>query len=275
MYDTLILSGGGVKGLIYIGFIKKLEDNKILDNIKNVYGTSIGSLICLLINLNYTSSELINLVLNTNFELLYNLKIQNLFDNELYGLDNLNHLDNFLNFILSYKNIDKDITFSSLFEKTNINFGCIATKLFNFEETFMNHTTTPNVKIKDAILSSCALPIIFTKYYIKELDTHYIDGGFTNNFPIEYATTENKVLGVYIINANNLKNIIPNNFIEYCISILKGVHSKYSCYQQEKVKLYPDSKIINIDISNLCSTVNFKILENDKKKLIKIGYNLI
>lgn len=272
MYNSLILSGGGIKGMVYIGLIKKLEDKDLIKNIRIMYGTSIGSLLCLMLNLNYTSSELINLLINTNFELLYNLKIKSLFDNNCNGMDNMHYLSSFVDFILSYKNYDKNITFIELFKKTNIEFGCVATKLYNFEEFCFNYKKTPNIKVKDAILSSCALPIIFSKYYIKELESYFIDGGFVNNFPIEYSDFDNKILGVYLSNIQkNFKNIIPNNFVEYCISILKGIHSKYSILQQNKIKSYSQHHIISIDISNFCSTINFKISEHDKKKLIKIG----
>ena len=49
--DTLVLSGGGVKGLYYIGVLKKLEELNILKNINKFAGTSIGAFFSALISI--------------------------------------------------------------------------------------------------------------------------------------------------------------------------------------------------------------------------------
>ena len=41
--DTLVFSGGGAKGLYYIGILKKLEELNIINNINSIAGTSIGA----------------------------------------------------------------------------------------------------------------------------------------------------------------------------------------------------------------------------------------
>ena len=41
----LVFSGGGIKGISYIGIIKYLEDEDLLKNINTIVGTSIGSVL--------------------------------------------------------------------------------------------------------------------------------------------------------------------------------------------------------------------------------------
>ena len=71
--DTLVFSGGGIKGIHYIGILKRLEELNILKNITSLAGTSVGALFIVLITIGFTSTEL------TEFLSLFNLnKIKNI-----------------------------------------------------------------------------------------------------------------------------------------------------------------------------------------------------
>ena len=58
MIENLVFSGAGVKIYSLVGFIKCLDENDLLKNIKSVIGTSSGSLIATLIVLNLKYSEI-------------------------------------------------------------------------------------------------------------------------------------------------------------------------------------------------------------------------
>ena len=60
MIKNLAISGGGSMGIGIIGIIKYLENKHIIKNIKNYIGTSIGSLICFLLILGYTTNQIYN-----------------------------------------------------------------------------------------------------------------------------------------------------------------------------------------------------------------------
>jgi len=55
---NLVFEGGGVKGLVYLGVIKKLSEVGIIDNIKNVAGSSAGAITALALSLGYTTDQL-------------------------------------------------------------------------------------------------------------------------------------------------------------------------------------------------------------------------
>ena len=76
-YDTLILSGGSVKGYALIGSFKYLLDNKIieLNKLKHIIGASVGALMAL------------PLLMNVSIELFYKIIIQT--HVKLYDKDNL------------------------------------------------------------------------------------------------------------------------------------------------------------------------------------------
>ena len=51
MINNIVFSGGGIKGLIFIGCLKYLEENNLLKNIKAISGTSIGGVFSFLLNI--------------------------------------------------------------------------------------------------------------------------------------------------------------------------------------------------------------------------------
>ena len=55
----LALSGGGIKGTAHIGAIKAFEENQI--EISAVTGTSIGSIITVLVAMGYTADQMLDL----------------------------------------------------------------------------------------------------------------------------------------------------------------------------------------------------------------------
>ena len=80
--NTLCISGGGVKGISFLGALSYLLDKKHIDlnNIHTYIGSSVGSIISLLFVLGYSIDELIDFILNFNFEILEpNIKCENIF----------------------------------------------------------------------------------------------------------------------------------------------------------------------------------------------------
>ena len=70
---NLVLQGGGVKGLAYIGALRCLEENNYV--IKNIAGSSIGSVIGALIIAGYNSYELESIVNSIDYTKEYFSKL--------------------------------------------------------------------------------------------------------------------------------------------------------------------------------------------------------
>ena len=95
--NTIVFSGGGVKGIAYIGVLKYLEEiSKCSDydketcnipkiNISTVCGVSIGSIVGFLYILGYTFEELVKELDNLDLQKLKNFKINNVL--KKYGFD--------------------------------------------------------------------------------------------------------------------------------------------------------------------------------------------
>ena len=57
-YDTLVLPGSSTQGLVILGSIQYLSDNYLLNNITTYIGTSSGAIICYLLSIGYSASEI-------------------------------------------------------------------------------------------------------------------------------------------------------------------------------------------------------------------------
>ena len=75
MYKRVVLSGGGIKGIGYIGVLKALHEKEIVKNIEVLVGTSIGGFFALLIILNYTPAHLEKIFTEFNPQSLIEYKI--------------------------------------------------------------------------------------------------------------------------------------------------------------------------------------------------------
>ena len=60
IYDTICLSGGGIKGFSFIGALDYLQNKSFIDinKITNWVGTSAGSIVSYLFTLGYTIHEI-------------------------------------------------------------------------------------------------------------------------------------------------------------------------------------------------------------------------
>ena len=62
-FTSIVISGGAMKVVSTIGCFKYLEEQNMIQSIKNFVGTSAGSIICFFILLQYRSSDIINFMI--------------------------------------------------------------------------------------------------------------------------------------------------------------------------------------------------------------------
>lgn len=250
--NKLVLSGGGIKGIGFIGIIKGLEELYLLKNIKTFAGASIGTIICFLVIIGYTHNEIVKILKLFDFNKLYNFDINNLLVN--YGLNNGDSIINFLGELLKKKQINQNITLLELFNLTNKKFILTATNISKKTCEYLSYKTYPNLQVVQAIRMSISLPFIFTPIIMN--NDYYIDGGCSDNFPINIFKHQDKVLGIYIDNDSNS----INTFEDYGFNIINTLTTT-PIKNQNIIKL-----TININITK------FNISDNQKEDLIILGY---
>jgi len=294
MIENLVFSGGGTKCISFLGVLKYLEENDLDSNIKSIIGSSGGSIFSLVFVLDYTYNDLENLVLNLDLEILKDVSGENLinfFQN--YGLDTGNKIEHLIKLLITKKGLSENITFLELYTKTGKTLIVTGTCLNKQKTEYFNHINTPNMMVYKAIRISMSIPIIYNK--IDYNSNIYVDGGVSNNYPIDYFDDNlSKTLGFLIISKSDnelveIKGI--DSFMYYNLLILSSSidRSKYLLYKKNTVKLSctynnlkfnltKEEKLQNINNSYLITKDYFQNIlvkkEVQKKKSKKSNINL-
>jgi len=258
----LCFSGGGVKGICFIGVLEKLiEHKKIkLNKIDMYVGTSAGSIISFFLILGFTIEEMKEFIMTFNFSKL-NEEIDCINLIEKFGINNGEKIKLLFIKFLELKLNVQDITFKELFNETQKKILIIGTNLTKNQEELFSVDTTPNMSVITAIRISISIPVIFTPVMYN--NSLYVDGALVNNFPINYCPKD-KTFGIYVKNSNN--NIEINSmqsFIIKCINITSDTIS---------------GKNLNSDYKNIIKILNpkpelpqFELTLEYKKFLIELG----
>ena len=126
-FKELIISSGGNKGIAFIGVLNEIKKYYPINKINYYTGCSVGAIICVLLNMNYTINELNKIIFEINFEIFQDLKIINLF--EKCGLDDGTKFNNFLIALITNKNFNQNITFEELYKITNKTLTIVVTNI--------------------------------------------------------------------------------------------------------------------------------------------------
>lgn len=192
MYSLgLALSGGGSKGIAHAGVLKFLAENNIEPEV--LAGTSAGAIVATLYAAGKSPEEIVSF-----FKSVYFFKWTHFTFMKSGGII---HSDVFKKYLTP---IFQDRTIDDLDRKVHITATNILTGKL---EVFAG-----SVKVVDAVIASCAIPLVATPYKIN--GQLYSDGGILNNFPADVLQyIAKKIIGVYFlpqkeVKATDLKNVI-------------------------------------------------------------------
>lgn len=259
-YDTLVIAGGGLYGLMYLGAIKYYMEKDQLNDVKEYVGTSIGSILCILISLN-CNVEMIKTWLNENTLLHKNdINVFNIF--EKYGIDCGDRLTNVLESKLKDLTGKSYINFKTLHEITGKKVTITGVNVSKMCVEYFNHQTTPYMHVSKALRISCSIPIIFTPVELN--NDIYVDGGLLDNVPVNYVNKkENKILA---IKSKLLKTDI-NNILTFVSSMINTIR-----INNERINDTENVDIIEIDYDKNVPLISYDYTKYIDK-LITQGYN--
>ncbi|MES2813170.1 MAG: patatin-like phospholipase family protein [Bacteroidota bacterium] len=265
----LVLSGGGAKGLAHIGVLKEIERAGI--KIDYIGGTSMGAIVGGLYACGYTANELDSIFSRTNFDELIqdfvprgNKTFYEKRNDEIYALTlpfqklKLSVPKALSKGLYNYNLLSK-LTHNQRhirdFNKLSIPFLCIGTNIETGEEKIFNEGSLPL-----ALQASSAFPSLFSPV---EIDgNHYLDGGITNNYPVEEVIK----MGADIIIGVDVQDDLKKN---EDINGVTGIFAQMSNYQMLE-KMRDKKKLTTIyikpDIKGF-SVVSF----NQGKEIVKRG----
>jgi predicted acylesterase/phospholipase RssA len=262
--NTLVLSGGGIKGIAYIGVIKYLQENNILKNINKFIGTSIGAFFSILLIIGYTYENLLDFIILFDLTNLNKKNINNLLS--LFGIDSGKHFLIVLENMFISKKFDVNITMKELFDITKKELIVSGVCLNDRKCHYFSHVTHPNIKVITAIRISISIPIIFVP--VEYNNKLWVDGALMDNYPIHLCKSHlNTVLGVYLNDKFESSSI--DNYEDYFLSIIQCLINGVSDNLIDNYKL----NTINIDLK--INMLEEKININNIMDIINKGYEEI
>lgn len=264
---TLVLSGGGIKGIAQIGAIQYMYENNYINGLEYIIGTSVGSIIGLFICLKLKPSNVFDFFCGDFINMLNLNKI--CFESFLcnYGFNKTDKVKNFLDFLIK-KRLDKPnetITFADLYAYSNYRFDVVTTCINDKNMKIFNYIDTPNMDVIKAIIMSISIPGLFCP--IEYENKLYADGGLCYNYPINLINDYKNTIGIAFSEPNNIDNCIIDCLESYMYNII------LTFYKYQNNKLTKEQKDVTITIDNLnVEPFDFVISNEKKKELFDIGY---
>ena len=282
----LVISGGGMRGAVYIGALRYLYLENLHKNITHISGTSIGAFIGLAIAFKLDIEDIEDIVKTSiNDDKLCNIPYKNcikiITECGLTNIDLLtNHMKNKIE--KKYKNLDEKITFTYLAKRFGVNYYVSTTNIYTCKNKIFCLEDTPDVCVFKACSASMSIPLLFKPTKIG--DDYYYDGGLTNNLPINIFKNVpyDNILGL-LIHKSYHKKCDDINFPKPKISVLYLLKQLINIYEQKRVKIvmedhidddnidyyyipdnYPDIKLMNFEFKNkgIIMTLTDDVLNN-------------
>jgi predicted acylesterase/phospholipase RssA len=269
IFDSLVLEGGGMYGFYHIGALSYLYENGHLNSVKNFSGTSIGSVICYLLIIGCSPIEIL-LYLHTNQisqKLKNSMNLKNVIENK--GIINLDIIRKAISDVTCQK-IGKEITMSEVKKRFNKNLIICTFNYTKKQTEYITSDTHPDMPCLDALICSCSIPLLFDWF---DYDGYiYIDGGFTDNFPVEHQLIVGNVLGIVVKNKNEDKvsdAINKPNIIEFIYEMFN-----YPKFKKMQTQIENNKKLKLIEIENTeFNCFSFGLNAHTTLEMFSTGYN--
>jgi len=221
---NLVIGGGGIPGIAIAGVIDKLtqEHPNFLANIKRVHGVSVGAIAALLIALNFSAKDVIEMFSSINFKNLkdgaWGTQWYRLFN--YFGIYKGDALETLIEDFLSIKikkDLDsfplelketiakkpiKEITFADLKACGYKDLYVTVTEIYTLggiqktEKKCFSFENTPHTSVLLPLRASATAPTIFSPIYLKQSEKGeyvrdntghvFTDGGVADNFEINF-----------------------------------------------------------------------------------------
>jgi predicted acylesterase/phospholipase RssA len=270
-YNSLCLSGGAMRGFELLGAISYLSEIINLKSITKFYGTSIGSMICYLLAIGYSSTELLIEISKSKFwDKLRNLNVMQMIQDG--SCSSFTPIQEFLEKI-TIKKIGKLINMEQLKKEYGKELSVVTYNFTSKCKEVLNYENNPELPCITAIRMSSVLPFFFSPY--KYGDSFYLDGGLINPFPIDLIKEPKKSISICLSAGENESNILKmTNFnpIIYAKQVLDISISNMICDSIKKSKKI-GTELINIQNTNNMNSTNFNMTITEKLDLFSSGYN--
>jgi predicted acylesterase/phospholipase RssA len=273
----IVMAGGAYNGIYMVGVLKKLISESFfdIDNIKTIYGTSVGGLIGAILCLKEDWKIVVNYILDRPWDQALDLDADMLLEmipNK--GILDMSFMKLFFQKLLKAKHLSPEITLEEFYQYSNIKLVIFAVDANTFNVVKISYETHPNLSLIKAIHITCAIPFIFQPVYFDALDTYLIDGGTVCNYPLDYCIQDveekNEILGInFKLNKRKGKMVTKDtNLFHYGYHIFDKL---VGITRNKKYEEIPNQIIIPCDATTIATALEIVKNKELRKKYIDNG----
>jgi predicted acylesterase/phospholipase RssA len=262
MKRQLCISGGGIRGLAFLGALYELFDSLQTYEVCTISGTSIGAFIAACLLVGYTTEELLDYFFVYDFQSLKDIDIKYLYTHKC--LMRGQRIHDFYRTTLGRKVVSPDISLKQLFEQTQIKFIVAVTCMNTQSIEYISHETHPDISLHLLICMTTAIPGILPP--ISYNGKLYVDGAMIDNIPT--SVLDHDLPADVIVTNNKTPPLIDNHqftFFTFFSTLLRIIYQNHR--KQDQSDQWTFYKIDASDVS----VTSFNITPDDKFKLIYRG----
>lgn len=174
--ETLVVSGGGMKGLAALGAVSTLRRAGMLGGLKVVMGTSAGALVAAALALDRAELGLVQGLSP------FRSGVDVGGFGTAFGLDNGAGLDAWIAELLGER---ADITFAQIRQEKGLDLVVCVTNVTDRCVEYLGPETHGGMRVALALRMSCTIPLYFPA--VRHDGKLYVDGGVGDNFPMARA----------------------------------------------------------------------------------------
>jgi predicted acylesterase/phospholipase RssA len=262
---ALVMKGGGIKGLAYVGALKELQKYYDFDWF---VGTSAGAITAVLLAAGYTTEELEETLSKTNFRKFFDARFYKLPINYYFyrGLYPGEEIKNWINELLSKKLLNetrgiRPVLLRYLPKRVTIYASRKDQDVLEFDSKTPETWKTP---VAHAVLCSMAIPIVYQPPQHHGGDV--FDGGLQNNYPVDVflrSHPDTNFVGLYLKPQKDERTKGRPRMLSQLISILTEASDIRALDAHINDTVIIDPRPIR--------TLQFGLRHSEKEFLLKVG----
>lgn len=204
----LVIGGGGSIGLNFLGILQHLNEKDFwkIEEIENIYATSMGVILAVILALKYDWETIIKYLVDRPWKDIFKLSGKQIMESYYNkGLYDKKVIELAFKPLLEAKDLSLTITLKEFYEYSKIHLHLYTFELNSFKSVELSHILNPDLPLLSAITMSCAIPGVFMPICIEK--ECFIDGGVRANYPLAYCLmnhNKDEILGLNYVIRNNI-----------------------------------------------------------------------
>ena len=267
----LVFSGGGTRGLSYVGALDALQRRGLDFARRGVLlgtaGTSIGSLIACLVAAGFSAEELTHTFCALDMSSLFSFNLALILLR--FGLDDSGRLMAFIDAQLHRKlgsagGGAQRWTLADMRARTGVDLVVVATDLARDVPVYLRAASHPRLAVSEAVAASMAIPPVFAPISVGS--QLMVDGGLADNFPLQlFPASQTLGMRVHWTSAFTLDTLD-----QYFSRVAYCALSASEAAQWSRLPAEAKARTVEINTGNI-QTVELRLDDAEKHRVIASG----